>query len=99
MNEETRRPDGTLAETVVDHGDGTATRTSYLADGETVDQVEQLEGLPVVEPDPGPVDVPSVLEAIRQPLDGLTSSSTSAQQRTALLGLRAAIDDLLGGTA
>ena len=38
--------DGALIERVVDNGDGTGTRTTYLPDG-TVDTVEQLTGLPV----------------------------------------------------
>ena len=46
--------DGNIVERIVDNGDGTGTRTTYLPDG-TVDTVEQLTGLPIPpppEPDP-----------------------------------------------
>ena len=38
-------PNGNIVEQVIDHGDGTGTRTTYHPDG-TVDSVEQLTGLP-----------------------------------------------------
>ena len=44
----------TLEWRIVDHGDGTGTRTTFHPDG-TVDTVEQLTGLPIPpppEPDP-----------------------------------------------
>ena len=37
--------EGRLVEQVIDHGDGTGTRTTYHPDG-SVDTVEQLSGLP-----------------------------------------------------
>lgn len=46
--------DGRLVSEIIDHGDGTGTRTTYHPDG-TVDTVEQLTGLPY-EPRPLPVD-------------------------------------------
>ncbi len=42
---------GAIVEQTVDNGDGTGTRTTFLADG-TVDTVEQLSGLPIPEPPP-----------------------------------------------
>ena len=46
----------TLEWRIVDHGDGTGTRTTFHPDG-TVDTVEQLTGLPIPEPpEPDPVE-------------------------------------------
>ncbi len=45
---ETYNPDGRLIEQVIDRGDGTGTRTTYNDDG-TVQHVEQITGLPVVD--------------------------------------------------
>jgi len=42
---------GRLVERTIDHGDGTGTRTTYRPDG-TVDTVEQLTDLPIIEPEP-----------------------------------------------
>lgn len=42
---------GRLVERTIDHGDGTGTRTTYRPDG-TVDTVEHLTGLPIIEPEP-----------------------------------------------
>ena len=42
---------GLLVAEIIDHGDGTGTRTTYRPDG-TVDTVEQLTGLPIPEPEP-----------------------------------------------
>lgn len=78
-------PNGNVAERVVDNGDGTGTRTVYDGAGQVV-SVEPLTGLPVVGPDP--VDP---VEAMRTALAPITSSSTSATVRTALLGLKAAL--------
>ena len=47
---------GVLVAEIIDHGDGTGTRTTYRPDG-TVDTVEQLTGLPIPEPEP-PADDP-----------------------------------------
>lgn len=44
-------PNGNVIEQVVDNLDGTGTRTTYTPEGE-VDTVEQLEDLPIVEPEP-----------------------------------------------
>ena len=46
---------GVLVAEIIDHGDGTGTRTTYRPDG-TVDTVEQLTGLPIPEPEPPAVD-------------------------------------------
>lgn len=48
--------DGVLVAEIIDHGDGTGTRTTYRPDG-TVDTVEHLTGLPIPEPEP-PADDP-----------------------------------------
>ncbi len=48
--------DGVLVAEIIDHGDGTGTRTTYRPDG-TVDTVEQLTGLPIPDPEPA-VDDP-----------------------------------------
>ena len=47
---------GVLVAEIIDHGDGTGTRTTYSPDG-TVDTVEHLTGLPIPDPEP-PVDDP-----------------------------------------
>jgi hypothetical protein len=45
---------GLLAESTIDNGDGTATHTTYNADG-TVAATETVPGLPVVEVTPDPL--------------------------------------------
>jgi hypothetical protein len=45
---------GLLAESTIDNGDGTATRTIYNADG-TVAATDTVPGLPVVEVTPDPL--------------------------------------------
>ena len=58
----------TLEWRIVDHGDGTGTRTTYDADG-NVTSVEQLTGLPIpVEPEPDPVEVLQAQLAAQQAL-------------------------------
>lgn len=47
---------GVLVAEIIDHGDGTGTRTTYRPDG-TVDTVEHLTGLPIPDPEP-PADDP-----------------------------------------
>ena len=86
--------DGALIEQVVDHGDGTGTRTTYRPDG-TVDTVEQLTGLPIPEPAPVEITLADVAAALRDPLANLTASSASTTVRTAILNQRAALDALL----
>lgn len=46
--------DGVLVTEIIDHGDGTGTRTTYRPDG-TVDTVEQLTGLPIPEAEPAEI--------------------------------------------
>ncbi len=42
---------GVLVAEIIDHGDGTGTRTTYRPDGTTA-TVEQLTDLPIIEPEP-----------------------------------------------
>ena len=87
----------TLEWRIVDNGDGTGTRTTFHLDG-TINTVEQLTGLPIPPPDQvtADVDAAAALAAMSTALAPLTGTSTSAQQRAALLALRAAISDALG---
>lgn len=86
-------PDGvTLVETVDDNGDGTGVRTTYLSDG-TVDAVEELTGLPIPAPEPETEpDVTAALAGMVEALAPLGPSSTSTQQRAALLAVRGVLD-------
>ena len=86
--------DGVLAAEIIDHGDGTGTRTTYdVAGNET--SVEQLTGLPIPEAEPAEITLADVAAALRDPLAGLTPSSASTTVRTAILNQRAALDALL----
>ena len=74
---------GNVIEQVVDHGDGTGTRTRYDTDGKPVETVE-VKGLPV-EP-PGEKNRRSIEERLRQRLDAnrdylALATPTAAQQR------------------
>ena len=71
MNESTFA-DGRLVEQIIDNGDGTGTRTTFLPDG-TVDTVEQLTGLPIPPPpEPDPlVDLQDQLAAQQALIDEL----------------------------
>ncbi len=87
--------DGVLVTEIVDHGDGTGTRTTYRPDG-TVDTVEQLTGLPIPEQEsPAEITLADVTAALRDPLANLTPSSASTTVRTAILNQRVALDALL----
>lgn len=46
---------GVLVESMIDHGDGTGTRTTYAADG-TVEAIETVSGLPLAGPPFPPLD-------------------------------------------
>jgi YD repeat-containing protein len=87
-------PGGNVVETVVDHGDGTGTRTTYDEHGQ-VTATEELTGLPIPEPIPAEITLADVAAALRDPLAGLTPSSASTTVRTAILNQRAALDALL----
>ena len=89
-------PNHTGLVTITAIGDGTGVRTTYDADG-TINTVEQLTGLPIPPPDQvtADVDAAAALAAMSTALAPLTGTSTSAQQRAALLALRAAISDAL----
>lgn len=78
-NERSTDIEGRLVEEVIDHGDGTATRTTYNEDGSTI--VEQLTGLPVVIPE---VDAETAITAARL---SLASATTIAQVRARTLTL------------
>ena len=54
--------DGVLAESTIDNGDGTGTRTIYNPDG-TVAEIEDLTGLPIVQPFP-PLDSTGALATL-----------------------------------
>ena len=74
---------GNVIEQVVDHGDGTGTRTRYDTDGKPVETVE-VKGLPV-EP-PGEKNRRSIEERLRQRLGAnrdylALATPTAAQQR------------------
>ena len=74
MNESTFA-DGRLVEQIIDNGDGTGTRTTFLPDG-TVDTVEQLTGLPIPPPpEPDPlVDLQDQLAAQQALIDELLTA-------------------------
>ena len=65
----------TLEWRIVDHGDGTGTRTTFHADG-TVDTVEQLTGLPIPPPpEPDPMaDMQAQLAAQQALIDELLAA-------------------------
>ena len=82
-------PNGNIIEQVVDHGDGTGTRTLYGPDGQ-VTGTEALTGLPVppaVEPS-GPAE--AEIEAARLSLAAATTVSQTKTRALALDDLRAA---------
>ena len=92
---DTLHADGYLAVRVVDHGDGTGTRTTYDEHGNET-SVEELTGLPIPEPVAEPTDpVALLVSALRDPLANLTPSSASTTVRTAILNQRAALDELV----
>jgi len=70
---------GNLVEEIIDHGDGTATKTIYNLDGSTT--VETLTGLEIFVPE---VDVS---EAITAAKTSLASATTIAQVRARTLTL------------
>jgi len=73
MNESTFA-DGRLVEQIIDNGDGTGTRTTFLPDG-TVDVVEELSGLPIPEPDPEPaVGLAAQVETLTAQVDALLTA-------------------------
>lgn len=74
-----------------DNGDGTGVRTFYDA-ARNVVSTEALTGLSIPEPE---VTLAEVVAALREPLVNLTMSSTSTTVRTALLGLRSALDEFI----
>lgn len=78
-NERSTDIDGNLIEEIIDHGDGTATRTIYNADGST--SVEQLTGLPTIVPE---VDASAAITAART---SLAAATTIAQVRARTLTL------------
>ena len=65
----------TLEWRIVDNGDGTGTRTTFLPDG-TVDTVEQLTGLPIPPPpEPDPMaDMQAQLAAQQALIDELLAA-------------------------
>ena len=66
--------DGVLVTEIIDHGDGTGTRTTFLPDG-TVDVVEELSGLPIPEPDPEPaVGLAAQVETLTAQVDALLTA-------------------------
>lgn len=79
-------PNGNVVERMADNGDGTGTRTVYDEAGQVTVETA-LSDLPIIEPDP-----PDPAEAIREALAPITPTSTAAQVRTALLGLKAALE-------
>ena len=79
---------------LVDHGDGTGTRTTYDEHGNET-SVVQLTDLPIPEPAPAEITLADVAAALRDPLADLTPSSASTTVRTAILNQRAALDALL----
>lgn len=74
---------GVLVAEIIDHGDGTGTRTTYRPDG-TVDTVEQLTGLPIPEP-----------EAADDPLAAITALLTQVtpDQLARVLALGVAVTE------
>lgn len=81
-------PNGNIVEQVVDHGDGTGTRTTYDAEGQ-VTGTEALTGLPVQAPAAAaPSD--AEIEAARMSLSAATTVSQTKTRALALDDLRAA---------
>ncbi|MBP6730200.1 MAG: hypothetical protein KA129_11270 [Microthrixaceae bacterium] len=72
---------GNVVERVVDHGDGTATRTFYDTDGEVTGS-EVLTGLPI--PDPPAADPAAVLATVGASLAAIPANATSTQMRSTL---------------
>jgi hypothetical protein len=85
-------PNGNIVEQVVDHGDGTGTRTLYGPDGQ-VTGTEQVTGLPVSElPSPDPL---ALLAEIGTDLAAIPATATSTQMRTALRTVGQKITDAI----
>lgn len=80
------RPNGNVAERLVDHGDGTGTRTLYGPDG-TVTSTEEVDGLPL--PEPVGDDTRAKADAARAAVAGLSQSGAT---RRAVEALADAID-------
>lgn len=74
-----------------DNGDGTGLRT-FLDAARNVVSTEEITGLPIPVEE---VTITDVVAALREPLANLTTSSTSTTVRTALLGLRSALDEFI----
>ena len=79
MMAESTFQDGIMVAQTVDNGDGTGTRTTYHPDG-TVDTVEQLTGLPTLEPEP--VDPLTTLLARLADARSLEEVRQAAQEAT-----------------
>jgi hypothetical protein len=85
-------PAVTIASIVeTDNGDGTGLRT-FLDAARNVVSTEEITGLPIPVEE---VTITDVVAALREPLANLTTSSTSTTVRTALLGLRSALDEFI----
>jgi hypothetical protein len=86
--------DGTLVEVIQGH----TTQADWTPDKVPALWTPVRTGLPIPPPDQvtADVDAAAALAAMSTALAPLTGTSTSAQQRAALLALRAAISDALG---
>ena len=86
---------GNVVERVVDHGDGTATRTLYDTDGQ-VTGTEQVTGLPA--PDPPVVDpAAAVLTAVQTARNEVAGYAASNGTRQAVEALATAVETLVQG--
>ena len=85
---------GNVVERVVDHGDGTATRTFYDTDGE-VTGTEVLTGLPI--PDVAADPAASVLTAVQTARNEVAGYAASNGTRQAVEALATAVETLVQG--
>jgi len=89
-------PNGNIIEQVVDHGDGTATRTFYGADGQ-VTGTEVLTGLPI--PDVAADPAASVLAAVQTARGEVKGYAANNGTRQAVEALATAVETLVQGAA
>ena len=85
---------GNVVERVVDHGDGTATRTTYDTDGQ-VTGTETLTGLPI--PDVAADPAASVLTAVQTARDEVKGYAANNGTRQAVEALATAVETLVQG--
>lgn len=85
---------GVMVEQTIDHGDGTATRTTYDTDGQ-VTGTETLTGLPI--PDVAADPAASVLAAVETARNEVKGYAASNGTRQAVEALATAVETLVQG--